>query len=235
MLPDSVQGQTWKSRLALVRAALSQSRMAMVVSDPRQEDNPLVAVNDAFSHLTGYGGDEVLGRNCRFLQGPRTEREDVQRIKDAVAERRTAYVELLNYRKDGTTFWNALHFGPVYDDDGELIHFFGTQWDVTAKVEALEMLRGRTEITDQRLTDATDEIRHLRERASAAEVTLAAEREALREQLAKAHADRDAWRDQARALTAQVQELSAQGRLWVPWGRSTAGTALNGKKPDDSS
>lgn len=235
MLPDAVLGQTWKSRLALVRAALSQSRMAMVVSDPSQEDNPLVAVNDAFFRLTGYNGDDVLGSNCRFLQGPGTDRAEVKRLADAVAERRTIYVELLNYRKDGTTFWNALHMGPVYDEDGKLIHFFGTQWDVTEKVEALRLLQGRTQITDQRLTAATDEVRHLRERLGAAEAALAAEREAGRERLTGAYEDRDAWRDQAQTLATQVQELSAQGRIWVPWGRPPPRDSANGKKPPDSS
>lgn len=235
MLPDAVQGQTWKSRLALVRATLSQSRLALVVSDPRQEDNPLVAVNDAFSRQTGYEADEVLGRNCRFLQGPGTDREEIARLSAALAERRSAYVEILNYKKDGTAFWNALHVGPVHDDDGELIHFFGTQWDVTDKVEALQMLRGRTEMVDQRLHDATEEVRRLHERLGAAEAALAAEQEAGRERLAAAHADRDAWRAQAQALAAQVQETAPQSRPWWQRGWSSPGAAPNGQKPPGSS
>lgn len=223
MLTDHVLGQTWKSRLALVRATLSQSRLALVVSDPHQDDNPLIAVNEAFCQLTGYDSDEVLGYNCRFLQGSGTNRGEVERLASAVAKRRTVYVELLNYRKDGTPFWNALHVGPVHDDDGELIHFFGTQWDVTDKVEAMELLRGRTQLSDERLSDVAGEVRHLRE-------ALAAEREAGRERLAAAQAERDAWREHAQALAAQIQ-----GRFRLPWLRPTAQARPNGGEPPDPS
>ncbi|MBB4657610.1 PAS domain-containing protein [Parvularcula dongshanensis] len=111
--------------------AMVQTRMAVCLSDPRRADMPIVFANRAFCDLTGYALEEVLGRNCRFLQGADTNPDRVAEIKDALARRDVIVTELVNYRKDGTPFWNALHLGPIYDDDGELMYFFGSQWDVT--------------------------------------------------------------------------------------------------------
>ena len=87
---------------------IADSTIAAVVSDPRQPDNPIVACNNAFMFLTGYDRDEIVGRNCRFLRGERTEPEQTAKLRDAVAERRPTMVELINYRKDGTAFRNAV-------------------------------------------------------------------------------------------------------------------------------
>lgn len=115
----------------LFEQAMAQTRMAVCLSDPRQEDDPIVFCNQAFERLTGYDAADIVGRNCRFLQGPRTDPEQVQHIRNAIAAEEVAVVEMLNYRKDGSTFWNALHLGPIYDDEGNLLYFFGSQWDVT--------------------------------------------------------------------------------------------------------
>ena len=116
--------------------AMAQSRMAVCMTNPHRADNPIVFANEAFLRLTGYGMGEVLGRNCRFLQGPDTDREQVGYLRRAIAEEKTVVVELLNYRKDGTPFWNALHLGPIYDEGGELMYYFGSQWDVTEVYDA---------------------------------------------------------------------------------------------------
>ncbi len=114
---------------AVVAAGLS-----FTISDPRQPDNPLVFVNPAFERTTGYTFEEVQGRNCRFLQGPDTDPADVQRIREALSDEEHATVTLLNYRKDGTAFWNELSLSPVYDSTGTLTHHVGIQADVTARV-----------------------------------------------------------------------------------------------------
>ena len=115
----------------LFEQAMAQTRMAICLCDPHTEDMPIVFANRAFRELTGFPEDEILGRNCRFLQGPGTDKAAVQRIRDALANEDVLVVELKNYRHDGTPFWNALHIGPIYNTEGELIYFFGSQWDVT--------------------------------------------------------------------------------------------------------
>ncbi|MEM6828862.1 MAG: PAS domain-containing protein, partial [Pseudomonadota bacterium] len=115
----------------LFEQAMAQTRMAICLCDPNQDDLPIVFANRAFRRLTGYSEDEILGRNCRFLQGPKTDPEPITRIREAITNEDVVVVELLNYRKNGTTFWNALHLGPIYNDTGELVYFFGSQWDVS--------------------------------------------------------------------------------------------------------
>lgn len=115
----------------LFEQAMAQTRMAICLSDPQDKDMPIVFANRAFRRLTGYSEEEIVGRNCRFLQGPKTDPDAVARIRDAITNEDVVVVELLNYRKNGTTFWNALHLGPIYNDAGELVYFFGSQWDVS--------------------------------------------------------------------------------------------------------
>lgn len=121
---------------ALERRAMSGSNLPFTIVDARAPDMPLVWVNSAFTESTGYSADEVLGTNCRFLQGPETDRAAVARIRAAVAAGRTAGETLVNYRKDGTAFWNQMAISPLFDEAGVLTHFVGVQTDVTARVEA---------------------------------------------------------------------------------------------------
>ncbi|TWI69268.1 PAS domain S-box-containing protein [Pseudoduganella lurida] len=114
-------------------AAVEMTRMPMVVTDPRQPDNPIVFTNGAFLDLTGYSPDEVLGRNCRFLQGRDTDRATVEEVRTALAQHKAVAVDLLNYRKDGSSFWNGLFIGPVFDKDGALLYFFASQLDITTR------------------------------------------------------------------------------------------------------
>ena len=111
-------------------AAMRATRMPMLITDPRQPDNPIVFVNDAFRRLTGYTREETLGRNCRFLQGPGTNAEDIDRIRQAIADLVPIEVELLNYKKDGSIFWNRVLVSPVFDG-GDVTYFFASQLDVT--------------------------------------------------------------------------------------------------------
>ena len=118
-------------------AAVRATRMPMVVTDPRQNDNPIVLANDAFCRLSGFSRHEILGRNCRFLQGPDTGQAAVATIRRAIQEVRPVQVDLRNYRKDGTMFWNRLLMAPVRDAGGELAYFFASQVDVTIERERL--------------------------------------------------------------------------------------------------
>jgi len=114
-------------------AAVEMTRMPMLITDPRQQDNPIVFANGAFMDLTGYSEQEILGRNCRFLQGPDTDRTTVAELRRAVQEERAVAVDLLNYKADGTPFWNALFFGPIFDQDGTLLYFFASQMDISER------------------------------------------------------------------------------------------------------
>jgi PAS domain S-box-containing protein len=103
------------------------SPIATVLSNPRLADNPIVACNQSFIDLTGYDRSEIEGRNCRFLSGPETEPWLTDRITDAVKDRKPVLVEILNYKKDGTPFRNAVLVAPIFDDQGELEFFLGSQ------------------------------------------------------------------------------------------------------------
>ncbi len=122
-------------------AAVQATRMPMVVADPRQPDTPLVFANHAFLEMTGYTEDEILGKNCRFLQGPDTDPSTVKLIAEALRSERELTVELLNYRKDGSTFWNALFLTPVRSESGELLYYFSSQLDVSRRRDAEAALR----------------------------------------------------------------------------------------------
>jgi len=137
-ISDSKQPHSGQSDIFF--AAVKTTRMPMIVTDPRQPDNPIVFCNEAFSFMTGYSEGEILGTNCRFLQGPETDRDVVAQIRAAVERRDEIAVELLNYRKNGSTFWNALFVSPVYDDAGELVYFFSSQLDISRRREAEDAL-----------------------------------------------------------------------------------------------
>jgi len=124
----SVSGQGDESVKA--ESLIAQSKVAAVVSDPRHKDNPIVACNAAFMQLTGYDRDEIVGRNCRFLRGERTEPAQTAMLRDAIAARLPVMVELTNYKKDGTPFRNAVMIAPLFDDDGELEHYLGSQMEI---------------------------------------------------------------------------------------------------------
>jgi len=119
-------------------AAVEMTRMPMVVTDPRQPDNPIVFVNGAFLDLTHYKEEQILGRNCRFLQGPQTDPRTVDEVRKALAEQRAVAVDILNYKADGTTFWNALFIGPVFDASGKLLYYFASQMDITERRMSLD-------------------------------------------------------------------------------------------------
>lgn len=125
-------------KLARVVASVSDG---VIVTDPNQPDNPIIYANPAFSRITGYLPEEIIGRNCRFLQGAGTDKKVVERIKRAVAKQREIQATLLNYRKDGQPFWNEIKISPVFSEKGDLLYFVGIQTDITARKIAEEQMR----------------------------------------------------------------------------------------------
>jgi two-component system, cell cycle sensor histidine kinase and response regulator CckA len=112
----------------------------VTITDPNRADNPIVYTNEGFTRITGYKREEVIGRNCRFLQGKETSAEAVATIREAIRAAKPCFVEVLNYRKDGTPFWNALSIAPIFED-GKLTHFVGVQTDITASKQMELQLR----------------------------------------------------------------------------------------------
>ncbi|WP_342167401.1 PAS domain S-box protein [Methylobacterium sp. SD21] len=112
-------------------SAIDKTGLPMILTDPSQNDDPIVFTNRAFLELTGFGVEEVVGRNCRFLQGPDTEPDRVDEIRAALTDNRDLTIEITNHRNDGTPFVNALFIGPVFDGEGRLRYRFGSQIDVT--------------------------------------------------------------------------------------------------------
>jgi PAS domain S-box-containing protein len=122
--------------------ALASLRHTFTVCDPTLPDCPIVYASDGFLKMTGYDASEVLNKNCRFLQGEETNMDDVKRIGDAVRAGERITVRLLNYRKDGTKFWNLLTVAPVMLADGTVAKFIGVQVDVTTRTEGTAGLQG---------------------------------------------------------------------------------------------
>ena len=116
---------------------IASSAVAAVVSNPRLPDNPIVECNTAFTALTGYEREEIIGHNCRFLTGPDTEPWLTEELRQGVQQRRPTMVEILNYRKDGTPFRNAVMVAPIFDERGQLEYFLGSQMEILGAAETV--------------------------------------------------------------------------------------------------
>jgi len=136
-------------------AAMRATRMPMIITDPHQPDNPIVFVNNAFITLTGYAREDVIDRNCRFLQGPETDDDSVAKIREAIVHRVPVEVEIANHKKSGEAFWNRLLVSPVFDDQGDLIYFFASQFDITQTRSAHRALHDKS-IELQALNDTLE-------------------------------------------------------------------------------
>lgn len=155
---------------ALLQRALSPTAEGITISDPSLPDKPLIYVNKGFEELTNHTAREVPGKNCRFLQGGRTDPAAAKEVRAAVREQRPCVVELLNRRKDGTAFWNRLSITPVRDSVGDVTHFIGVQSDITNRKEAEEAL---SRAKDQ-LQKTNEEMRLALESAAAVQMALLA-------------------------------------------------------------
>lgn len=148
MAQRGFEGLSAREELDVKDRAMDEAPIGITLSDPSRDDNPMIYINEAFEDLTGYDATEVIGRNCRFLQGADTDPAAPDAMRRAIDAGETVNVELVNYRKDGEPFWNEVTIAPVHDDDGELTHFVGFQRDVTARVEAERALERERERLD---------------------------------------------------------------------------------------
>ncbi|WP_456279168.1 SpoIIE family protein phosphatase [Bacillus sp. AK128] len=140
ILRDSTEEYIWeieKGELLeyndLLGFTMNQIGVGILITDPKLDDNPIIYVNEGFKLMTGYSEDEVIGRNCRILQGPKSNQETVSRMRKGINQKTLVHEELVNYRKDQSTFWNELTISPVFSKNGEVEYFIGVQQDVTAR------------------------------------------------------------------------------------------------------
>jgi len=125
----------------LLIKATNSANEGITISSMAQPDSPLVFVNDGFERLTGYSKGDVIGKNCRFLQGEETDKTPVEELRRAIKKGEQTTVELLNYKKDGTPFWNRLSITPLKDENGIATHYVGVQSDITELRETQKNLR----------------------------------------------------------------------------------------------
>jgi PAS domain S-box-containing protein len=135
---DIAAGMT--ARLRLQERAITSASNGIIITDPNQPDNPVIYANPAWARITGYSVAELIGRNCRILQGTDRDQSGVEELRDAVRQGRSCHVVLRNFRKDGQLFWNEVTISPVRDDQGRLINFIGVSEDVTERKKAEERL-----------------------------------------------------------------------------------------------
>ncbi|MGV3545867.1 MAG: PAS domain S-box protein [Pedobacter sp.] len=139
----------------LLAGVLEATNTGVVITDNLLPDNPIIYCNPAFEELSGYPRAEIIGHNCRFLQGKDRGQEERRQIRDAIAGGRSCVVELRNYTKEGRLFYNELYLSPVKDGQGKITHFVGIQNDVTARKKAELALEFNRAETEQRVRDRT--------------------------------------------------------------------------------
>jgi len=149
------QRRRTERELRLLYRAVAASSNGITISNSTAPDEPLIYVNRSFELMTGYSSDEVLGRNCRFLQGDDGDQPALLEVRAALREGRDCEALLRNYRKDGTPFWNELRLSPVHDERGRLVNFVGVQNDVTQRKRAEEELRRAYDELDERVRRRT--------------------------------------------------------------------------------
>ncbi|CAN1209090.1 response regulator [Tumidithrix helvetica PCC 7403] len=150
---DVTERKQIEETLRLQKRAIAASHNGVVIIDTRLPDLPTIYVNPAFERITGYSSAEILGRNCRFLQGSDRNQSGLNELRKALKERRDCTVSLRNYRKDGSLFWNELSISPIYDDLSNLTHYIGIQNDITerkhAEVRQLQLVEQLKQAKDE--------------------------------------------------------------------------------------
>ncbi len=151
------------TNLYLFAAAMDATVNGIVITDNRQPDNPIIYCNKAFETLTGYRHDEIIGHNCRFLQANDRNQDQRRIIRETIERGEHCNLEIRNYKKDGTPFWNQLVISPVKDQEGNVTHFIGVQNDVTRRREAEQSLQEEKELLETRVDGRTKELRESEE------------------------------------------------------------------------
>ena len=146
IMRDATERKRVEEALRIRDTAIAASSNGILVTDPTRPDNPITYANPVFERMTGYSAEDVVGRNCRFLQGEDNKQPAVRELHEAIQEGRYLTVVLRNYKKDGTPFWNELSVSPVYDEEGRLTRYVGVQNDVTQRIKVEEDLRRSEEI-----------------------------------------------------------------------------------------
>jgi len=144
---------------------ISSSPTAAVISNPRLPDNPIIACNDAFVELTGYSREEIIGRNCRFLRGAGTEDDKARVLREGIWRKQPVMVEIVNYKKDGTRFRNAVMVAPIFDAEGEIEYYLGSQ---------VEIAEDQGQANDVRRNDAAERVERLSRRQKEILILMAA-------------------------------------------------------------
>jgi PAS domain S-box-containing protein len=130
-----------EKELEMKTRAMDEAEVGISIADPNRPDEPLIYVNEGFERVTGYSADEAIGRNCRFLQGEETAPAATAQFRDAIETETATTVELINYRNDGIPFWNRVQLNPVFDDEGDLLHYIGFQNDITERKRTEQLIR----------------------------------------------------------------------------------------------
>lgn len=179
-----------REELALRERALELSDEAVGIFDVREEPFPLVYVNGGFERQTGYAKEEVLGQSARFIHGPNTDMETVEKIRESFREGREYVTDLLSYKKDGSTYWNRVTLTPLPDQNGRITHFVAVQTDISAHVRSAEEVQQALELLEQTNMQLTRHVRRMRRNLeSAAKVQQAM----LPERMPKQKGLRFAW------------------------------------------
>lgn len=140
----------------ILSAILDECVNGVTLSDPDLEDMPIVYANKAFERLTGYTQDDIIGHNCRFLQGPDREQEARFQLREAIKNNQPCEVTLRNYRKDGELFYNRLKISPLFNRKGQVIYYMGLQYDVTYQINAKNEIQELTRVLNDTLSPGAE-------------------------------------------------------------------------------
>ncbi len=134
----------------ILSAILDECVNGVTLADPDLEDAPIVYANKAFERLTGYGQEDIIGFNCRFLQGEDRDQPARQQIKEAMGKNESIEVTLRNYKKDGTLFHNCLKITPLFDKKKRVIYYLGVQYDITEQVDLSNEVKELSDLLNAR-------------------------------------------------------------------------------------